>query len=67
VLINNAGMSKESFEEGLAQLSSSSLAETLAVNASGPLLVVQQLLKQVGRGAVRGGQGRGMQRSPEEC
>jgi NAD(P)-dependent dehydrogenase (short-subunit alcohol dehydrogenase family) len=49
VLINNAGMSVEGFEDGLAQLSSSSLADTLAVNTYAPLLVVQQLLKQVRR------------------
>jgi hypothetical protein len=41
-------MSSEGFEDGLTQLSSSTLASTLAVNAYGPLLVVQQLLKQVG-------------------
>eukprot|EP00882_Tetradesmus_deserticola_P016378 GHRQ01017488.1.p4 GENE.GHRQ01017488.1~~GHRQ01017488.1.p4 ORF type:complete len:116 (+),score=56.18 GHRQ01017488.1:532-879(+) len=46
VLINNAGMAKESFKDGLPDLTGSTLADTLTVNAFAPLLVVQQLLKQ---------------------
>jgi short-subunit dehydrogenase len=57
VLINNAGMSSEGFEDGLAQLSSSSMADTMAVNAAAPLLVVQQLLKQVRWGCGVAGNG----------
>lgn len=47
VFINNAGICVETFSQAIADISTKTLAETFSVNVYGPILVTQQLLKQV--------------------
>lgn len=47
VLINNAGVDYESFEQGLSDVTPKLFNDTFSVNTLGPLLVTQELLKHV--------------------
>ncbi|KAF8062912.1 oxidoreductase [Scenedesmus sp. PABB004] len=46
LLVNNAGVSAESFDQGVADLTPDTLERVMRVNAFGPMLVVKELLAQ---------------------